>query len=201
MLGFKVADRCQWYLKPALTQVPVSLAAALLQRQTKTQEPCWAFASYFRLRAGATLTSCGQRKFPEEATRREGEGILSSFTVLLALRATIFQPPQVCLIIYQPYSAKASRNSVLRGRVLEHVWKEGCSFQPALRCQLLPARELHPSSRSHSLPTRSPPSSNSASSHPLRSRPSEHVGLACLCRTYVNRVEPFHSFGPPCPLL
>lgn len=137
-MGFKVEDRRPWYLNPALMQVPVSLAAALLQRQTKTQETWGTFASYFCLRAGATLTSCGQWKFPEEATRREGEGIVSSFTVLLALRATIFQPPKVCLIISQQYSAKASRNSVLRGRVLEHVWKEKMFFSVCVRLPASP---------------------------------------------------------------
>lgn len=127
-MGFKVEDLFQWCLNPAFMQVPVSLPAALLQRQTKTQETCWTFASYFCLRAGATLTSCGQWKFPEEATIREGKGIVSSFTVLLALKATIFQPPKVCLKIYQPYSAKASRNSVLRGRVLSMCGRKDVLF-------------------------------------------------------------------------
>jgi len=65
-------------------QVPISLPAALLKRQTKTQEPRWTFASYFHLRAGAAFTSCGQWKLPEKATIRKGKEIVSSFTVLLA---------------------------------------------------------------------------------------------------------------------
>lgn len=101
-------------------QVPVSLPETLLKRQAKTQEPCWTFASYYCSRAGAKFTSCGQWKFPEEATIWEGTGIVSSFTVLLASRATIFQPSRLLLVILSPYSAEASGKTVmvLRGRVL-----------------------------------------------------------------------------------
>lgn len=81
VLGFEAAHPFQCYPNPAFMQVPISLPAALLKRQTKTQEPRWTFASCFRLRAGVTFTSCGQWKFPKEATVRKGKGIVSSFTV------------------------------------------------------------------------------------------------------------------------
>lgn len=59
-------------------------ACSTFEKAIKESGPPWTLASYFHLRAGAAFASCGQWKFPEEATITEGKGLVLPFTVLLA---------------------------------------------------------------------------------------------------------------------
>lgn len=77
--GIQNCGPFQHYLSPAFRQVPVSLPAALLIKQTKTQS----LVRQTHSTAGAACTSCGPWNFPEEATVT---GIASSFPSLPGLK-------------------------------------------------------------------------------------------------------------------